>query len=401
MKVINLQIENFKRLKAIDITPDGFLQVIGGDNAQGKTSVMDALWITLGGIAQAKIITNPIREGETQASVRIDLGEIIVTRTWKGEKTTLKVESQNGSVFPSPQSMLDNLLGRLSFDPLEFTRLTSKQQVNALLDISGLGEDLDRLAGIRSLKYDQRADLGRQLKQLQAEVDALGSIEPNADEKISISDLVSEVQKAIAHNNLRSDLNNREDKARNRISELHEALIKAEKELDNVYAEKSKYPTPIDVDALQAKLDNAEQINSAYDRNQKRIKLSERLSEKQSLHSARELDIQEIDEEKERLVESAKFPVDGLGFDDEGVIFNGIPFVQASSAEQIKVSLGMAMALNPAIKVIRIMDGSLLDINSMQMVYEMAHEHDYQVWVERVGEGDSMAVIIEDGKVKE
>ena len=38
-----------KRLKAVDITPDGTLQIITGRNAQGKTSVLDAIWLALGG----------------------------------------------------------------------------------------------------------------------------------------------------------------------------------------------------------------------------------------------------------------------------------------------------------------------------------------------------------------
>ena len=37
MKIIELQAENVKRLKAVEITPDGTLQVIGGKNAQGKS----------------------------------------------------------------------------------------------------------------------------------------------------------------------------------------------------------------------------------------------------------------------------------------------------------------------------------------------------------------------------
>ena len=50
MRIVQLSIENVKCLKAVEIKPDGTLQVVTGRNAQGKTSVLDAIW--LGGIAQ-------------------------------------------------------------------------------------------------------------------------------------------------------------------------------------------------------------------------------------------------------------------------------------------------------------------------------------------------------------
>ena len=50
MKIIELQAENVKRLKAVDITPDGTLQIIGGRNAQGKSAVLDSIWLELSGV---------------------------------------------------------------------------------------------------------------------------------------------------------------------------------------------------------------------------------------------------------------------------------------------------------------------------------------------------------------
>lgn len=60
----------------------------------------------------------------------------------------------------------------------------------------------------------------------------------------------------------------------------------------------------------------------------------------------------------------------------------------------------MAMATNPELRVIRILDGSLLDDTNLALITDMATEHDYQVWIERVGTtADGTAVLIEDGQV--
>jgi ABC-type histidine transport system ATPase subunit len=97
----------------------------------------------------------------------------------------------------------------------------------------------------------------------------------------------------------------------------------------------------------------------------------------------------------------ATFPVDGLGFDENGVTFDGKPFTQASGAEQLRVSLAMAMALNPQLKVIHIKNGSLLDSENMQIIEDMAKDKDYQVWIEVVDESGKVGIYIEDGEVKQ
>src|SRR5690606_34719409 len=107
-----------------------------------------------------------------------------------------------------------------------------------------------------------------------------------------------------------------------------------------------------------------------------------------------------LDKAKATALASATFPVEGLGVDESGVTFRGVPFAQASSAEQIKVAAAMAMAANPKLRVIRIMDGSLLDDANLTAIAELAKEKDFQVWVERVGDPGPMGVLIEDGMVK-
>ena len=154
MKIIKLTAENVKRLRAVEITPDGTVQVITGRNAQGKTSVLDAIWLALGGGAASRETVRPIRDGEDHASVTLDLGDLTVTRTWTGDKTSLSVKAADGAKYSSPQGVLDSLVGRLSFDPLEFTRLSGRDQVSALLDIVSLDVDLDDLARQRQTAYD-------------------------------------------------------------------------------------------------------------------------------------------------------------------------------------------------------------------------------------------------------
>jgi hypothetical protein len=93
-----------------------------------------------------------------------------------------------------------------------------------------------------------------------------------------------------------------------------------------------------------------------------------------------------------------KLPLEGLGFDDEGVTYNGVPFKQSSGAEQLRVSVAMAMALNPTIRVLRVKDGSLLDDENMSVLEGMAKENDFQIWIEVV-KTNGVGFILEDGEI--
>ncbi len=394
MKIIELAAENVKRLKAVEITPAEYVQIIGGRNSQGKTSVLDSIWLALGGGDASKSTTRPIRDGEDHASVRLDLGPFIVTRTWIGDKSSLKVESADGAKYSSPQGILDGLVGKLSFDPLEFTRLSPRDQVAALLDLVDLDVDLDALATERQQAYDDRAEIGRQVK-------ALGDIaEPVAgvpDEEVSASVLIAELQQAEDANR---DIRTAESSVKlltGRIAELQQDMEQAQTSLKAAKTGADKAPR--DTDAIRERLTTVEETNSAVRRNAEVRAQSARKSALRKQYDALTATIDGLDKSKSNALTAAKFPVDGLGFDAEGVSYQGIPFSQASSAEQIRVSLAMAMSLNPKLRVIRILDGSLLDAENLAMISKMAKENDFQLWVERINDSDGIGVIIEDGEV--
>jgi recombinational DNA repair ATPase RecF len=128
MRIIQLTAENFKRLRAVQIKPDGNIVQITGRNAQGKTSCLDAISTVLGGAGQT--CRAPIRKGQEKAKIICDLGDLTVTRTFTATGGgTLTVANKEGARFTSPQAVLDKLVGRLSFDPLAFSRMDSNHQL--------------------------------------------------------------------------------------------------------------------------------------------------------------------------------------------------------------------------------------------------------------------------------
>lgn len=410
MKIIELQAENVKRLKAVDITPDGTLQVIGGRNAQGKSSVLDAIWLALGGGKASKETSLPIRDGEKKASVRLNLGDLIVTRSWTAKGTALKVESADGAQYKSPQAMLDKLVGSLSFDPLAFTRLSAKDQKDALLDLVQLDIDLDALEAQAKATFENRTRIGQEAR-------ALG--DPAVDyslpaEEQSASDLITTIRQVqeqnrqiLALQDAAVQAENAIDDADNEVSMLEMRLEEAKAELDKrkhhhskVFKAAAEAGEHQSIDALEADLASVEETNQAIRANNQARGTAHRKAELQGQYEAATDELKRLDRVKADALAAAQFPVEGLSFDEGGVTYQGVPFAQASSAEQIRVSVAMAMAMTPKLRVLRIKDGSLLDADAMDALRTQVAENDFQLWVERVGNADDGAILIEDGEVQ-
>jgi DNA repair exonuclease SbcCD ATPase subunit len=421
MKIVALTAENIKKLRAVEIKPNGEIVTIAGKNGAGKSSVLDSIWWALAGTSH--IQAQPIRKGENKARIRLDLGELIVERRFTESGSTLFVENAEGARFPSPQKMLDALLGELSFDPLAFARMEPRKQFDELRRVSKLEVDIDQLDALNRGDYAKRTDVNRDAKAKRAQAQAIAVATDLPDAPLDESALLDEIQKAGEHNaqleqrkarreQAQRDANDKKAEGirlRSRAAELRAEADRLDKQASDVMAEAAAIekkideaealPAPIDVAAIRVKLEHAKQVNAkivARDRRQQ-IEKEAAVLEEQSRQLTLQMSARE--EEKQRAIAAAQMPVDGLGFGDGVVTYNGVPLEQASSAEQLKVSLGIAMAANPKLRVIRIQDGSLLDDDSLAQIAAMAKDGGYQVWVEKVDTTGKIGVVIDDGMV--
>ncbi len=418
MKIVKLEAENIKRIKAVDIRPDGSLVVIGGNNAQGKTSVLDSIMYALGGTSTMP--PQPIRNGAKKGKVVVDLGELKVTRTITDKTNNLVVENKDGDRKGSPQAIMDELTGKLTFDPLEFSRMAPKLQLETLKELVGL--DFSELDAENKKDYDERTLINREIKQLEGQIKGMELISEVAPKKeVSISELMTTLDERQTKNKeneiLRQEILEIEGKMTLcirsmediglKIKELYKQAKNQEEykhHLNIEYKAKTEVVEKLkdaDVEEIRNRINSAEAINSQVRSNAtRRAKESEWHNKKKAEMALTDALNSNRDERADRLAE-ADMPVEGLGFGEDGVMYNNVPFEQCSSAEQLRVSVAMGLAMNPKLKVVLIRDGSLLDNDSLKIVADMADEYDAQVWMERVGKGKEVSVIIEDGQVEE
>ncbi len=406
MRIIELRADNFKRLKAVSVTPSGAVVEISGENGSGKTSTLDAIWAALGG--KDAVPDKPIRTGAETASIMVSLGDtegvkLKVTRKFRlvegVAKTDLVVESGEGARFSSPQSMLDALVGALCFDPLAFTRLKDEEQIKAL---RGFVPDVDfaRLEGLNKADYDERTDINRRVKQLRAEAAAMGDLQGDLPERVDVTALEAKLGDAATHN---ADVERRRgarEQAENRIAAIQEEIARLTGEMHGLQQKllaAPALPEPIDVTDVQEKLHEGRHTNALLDRVDGRRKLEVQIAALDTESVQLTDRIEKRTAEAQKAVQAAKMPIPGLGFGDGVVTLNGEPFAQASQAEKIRASVAIAAAMNPRLRVARISDGSLLDRKSWTAVEEYARANDVQIWIETVQQHGKTAVLIEDG----
>jgi hypothetical protein len=221
MRVIRLEAQNIKRIRAIDITADEHLVVLTGRNEQGKTTTMDCLWWALGGAKHVQPV--PIHRGANVGAIRLTLGtppdkiDLVVERrfTAKAPAGYLHVENADGSPFASPQMVLDRLLGALTFDPLAFCRMKPVEQFEQLRIAVKLDIDFAAIDRATQLEYDRRTELQRQARDRGAQARGIVLPDDLPDAPVDTEALLDVIQQG-AETNARIETERARREARDR-----------------------------------------------------------------------------------------------------------------------------------------------------------------------------------------
>jgi chromosome segregation ATPase len=434
LKIFAFGAENIKRLKVVEIHPKGNVVQIAGENESGKSSVLDS--IEWGLCGTSTLPSHPIRKGAATGKIQIHLkGELAdeykITRYFNSAGNKLQIEGKDRSTYKSPQQLLDSLMGKISFDPLTFLRMDAKKQLETLRSLVTLDVDIDAIDVAQKADYDERRQTGRDIDALKARLAAMPEASPDLPaDPIDVAALTAKLETAHSHNSAieqqQRQAHNDQEKARiadgvaarhlRNIATIEEQIAKLQQEIveyrkmeekERLYAKNlrlvadeqlSKLPEPIDTSEVAGEISKANITNLQIERRKQRQVVAEELEDAQAEYKELDTRMTLRMDERTAAIARAKMPIEKLSFGEGEVLYNELPFEQASNAEQIRVSVALAMASNPTIRVLRIKDGSLLDKKSMAVIEQLATEHDYQVWIERVEASGPVGVVMVDGE---
>ena len=420
MKVIELVVENYMGVRAVEIRPTGNIVRIEGKNGAGKSSVIDAIWVAIGGTGESG--NHPLRNGTKKGRSYVDLGDIRVERKFTEAGTYLEVADKDGKKIPRPQEFLDQFYSKTTIDPRNFIQMRPTERRDLLLDLTGKRDEIEELDEQRESMYGERTLVNRELKTLQGKLAGRGVPAPDAGVEIPIAGLLKELEGSIAADALHSknvaavvDYTHRVARLDDAVDHKRKQIAALEEEIETLVEETTRMADRLaaaeeqvdlapysETARIRERISAAEHTNERVRKNAEVVELGSKLTACEV--AARNLTeaIEGIDERKTEILGESALSIGQVGFDGDTLLVGGVPFDDLSTSEQLRVSLEIAVSQNPRIRVVRVSDGNVFDDDSMGEIEAWADDHDCQLWIERVADApDGMGFFIKDGSVVE
>lgn len=403
VKINTLELENIKRIKAVTLAPSANgLTIIGGNNGQGKTSVLDAIAWALGG--EKFRPTGAQREGSViPPHLRVTLSNgLIVER--KGESGSLKVTDPDGR--KGGQQLLNEFVEQLALNLPKFIEATPKAKAETLLKIIGVGDKLHAIDAQIEQRYNQRTEIGRIAQQKHKYADELPVHTDAPAEEISISELIRRQQAILAKNGENQRLRRNRDICEQELARAQQAY-----ELAAEVLEKAKQDAEIARKSAEDLTDEstAEIEQSIADIDIINRKVRENASRERAEQDAADIDaqyaeltetIENLRSERTNLLNNADLPLAGLSVEDGELTYNGAKWDCMSASEQLRVAVAIVRRLNPECGFVLMDKLEQMDAKTLAEFGKWLELEGLQVIATRVSTGDECSIIIEDGLAK-
>jgi DNA repair exonuclease SbcCD ATPase subunit len=410
MKILKFLAENVKGIKVVELSPNGESVVLSGANGAGKSSVLDAIFLTLCGGDL------PLRNGAEKGGTEIDLGDYTVIRKRTEKTDRLIIKNKEGAIFPEPRAMLQKLVGKLTIDPLAFVKLKPRDQLDVLFQlIPGLEKGLNNIEKrIEEIKT-KRSNILAMGNRAKVELENMPTLTDIPANEIDVSALTEKLNETIRNNKILDEKRQQKNELTLNAIEMAHDLSETEKEIEALEQKKKSLsvgvvninacikelgdiPENESIESITAEIAGAEEINKKYRQVIDRQKKAKEKDELGTQYSKLGDEMKKVEAEKSALLSTAKMPIAGLSVAGQDVIYNGVSVSQLSTSEKVRVGAAIAVAQKPKAEIILADDVSLLDKKSLAILHDICK--DFQIWQVVNDDSGNVGIYIEDGTVK-
>lgn len=402
MKINKLEIENVKRIKAVKVEPkENGLTIIGGNNNQGKTSVLDSIAWALGGDrfkpSQAE------REGSVvPPTLHIVMNNGLVVER-KGKNSALKVTDPSGK--KAGQQLLNEFVEQLALDLPKFMEASGKEKAQVLLQIIGVGDKLTELEKEEKELYNERLYIGRTADQKEKFAKEQPYFPEAPKELISPSDLIRKQQEILAkngENQRKREYLHQLEQEYQKINEQLSVLLKKQGEVEKDLETARKSASDLHDEStkeLEESIANIEEINRKVRANLDKEKAEDDAKVYREQYNALSGKIEEIRKGKKQLLETVALPLPELSVSDGELIYRGQKWDNMSGSERLKVSTAIVRKLNPNCGFVLLDKLEQMDMKTLQEFGAWLEAEGLQAIATRVSTGGECSILIEDGYV--
>lgn len=411
VKIAALEAENVKRIKAVALTPSPTgLTIVGGNNNQGKTSVLDALAWALGG--EKFRPTAAVRDGAlAPPHLKVILSNGVVVER-KGKNSSLTVTDPTGQ--RSGQQLLNAFVEPLALDLPRFMQASDKDKADTLLNIIGVGDALTGLDREIKALYDRRTVIGQIGAQKRHSAEELTEYPDAPSEPVSAIELIQQQQEILLHNadNQRkrmklAQLEEQEKQLGRRVQELSQELEMVEHQLTAVQQDVQDATKTVaqlqdeSTAELEQSIRNVEEINRQVSANLAKSKAQDEAERYAQEYTALTEQIKAKRTARMDLLNGADLPLTGLGVEDGSLTYNGKHWQDMSGSDQLRVSTAIVRRLNPDCGFVLLDKLEQMDLATLAEFGSWLQAEGLQAIATRVSTGGECQIIIEDGRVKD
>lgn len=411
VKIAALEAENVKRIKAVALTPSPTgLTIVGGNNNQGKTSVLDALAWALGG--EKFRPTAAVRDGAlAPPHLKVILSNGVVVER-KGKNSSLTVTDPTGQ--RSGQQLLNAFVEPLALDLPRFMQASDKDKADTLLNIIGVGDALTGLDREIKALYDRRTVIGQIGAQKRHAAEELTEYPDAPSEPVSAIELIQQQQEILLHNadNQRkrmklAQLEEQEKQLGRRVQELSQELEMVEHQLTAVQQDVQDATKTVaqlqdeSTAELEQSIRNVEEINRQVSANLAKSKAQDEAERYAQEYTALTEQIKAKRTARMDLLNGADLPLTGLGVEDGSLTYNGKHWQDISGSDQLRVATAIVRRLNPDCGFVLLDKLEQMDLATLAEFGSWLQAEGLQAIATRVSTGGECQIIIEDGRVKD
>jgi predicted ATP-dependent endonuclease of OLD family len=396
MKIQKVHINKFKVIENLEAELAGKNVLLMGENGVGKSSFLQFIEIALGKT------TNIPKEAEGK-------GYIVADKD--GKEYTFKVQFKDGKpvvevicdgMKDSRKSAIAAITGAIDFDIDEFvswseTKPGQKKQVEFFKTLlpEDIIDDLNRHEYNLKRIEEDRTETGRLVKNYKGFIaEHPMHMKPLVTAPVDTNALEVLQAEVIKHNQQINSVKERVEAREKEIDELQEKLKKLQQQ--NVDAQKWLSENPEkNLSEINQQLTEAREINSKVEMAKDYKAKQSHLKEAEEKYGELSALIESTRQLLSDTIKDMGSPVPGLSFDDEKLIYNGVPvsITNMSSSEIIELGVKMKMAQNPDLGMLFIQRGESIGKKRFEDILKLCKENNWQLLMEQVERGNDKLTI--------